>query len=52
MKKLIASVLSTCVCVGVVSAGAPQPAKDLTDVNALKELEQDMGDAMVRADME
>ena len=52
MKKLIASVLYMCVCVGVVSAGLPQPSKDPTDVNALKELEQDMGDAMVRVDMD
>ena len=50
MKKLIAPVLSTCVCVGVVLAGSPQPSKDPTVVNALKQLEQDMGDAMVRVD--
>ena len=52
MKKLIAPVLSTCVCVGVVLAAAPQPSKDPTVVNALKELEQDMGDAMVRRDLD
>jgi ketosteroid isomerase-like protein len=52
MKKLIASVAFACVCVGVVLAGAPQPSKDPTVVNALKELEQDMGDAMVRVDMD
>jgi len=50
MKTLIAPVLSTCVCVGVVLAGSPQPSKDPTVVNALKQLEQDMGDAMVRVD--
>src|ERR1700730_3730484 len=50
MKKLIAPVLSTCVCVGVVLAGSPQPSKDPTVVKALKQLEQDMGDAMVRVD--
>jgi ketosteroid isomerase-like protein len=52
MKKLIAPVLSTCVCVGVVLAAAPQPSRDPTVVNALKELEQDMGDAMVRVDID
>jgi ketosteroid isomerase-like protein len=51
MKKLIAAVLSTCVCVAVVFAGPPQPSKDPTDVNAVKQLEQDMGDAMVRLDI-
>ena len=52
MKKLIVPVLSTCVCVGVVLAGAPQPSKDPTVVNALKELEQEMGNAMVRVDID
>jgi ketosteroid isomerase-like protein len=52
MKKLIAPVLSTCVCAGVVLAGAPQVSTDPTVVNAIKQLEQDMGDAMVRADID
>ena len=52
MKKLIAPILSTCVCAGVVLAAAPQPSQDLTVVNALKQLEQDMGDAMVRVDID
>jgi ketosteroid isomerase-like protein len=52
MKKLIAPVLSTCVCAGVVLAGAPQASTDPTVVNAIKQLEQDMGDAMVRADID
>jgi ketosteroid isomerase-like protein len=52
MKKLIAPVLFTGVCVGVVLAGPPQPSNDPTDVNALKQLEQDMGDAMVRVDID
>jgi ketosteroid isomerase-like protein len=51
MKKLIAPVLSTCVCVGVVLASPPQPSTDPTDINAVRRLEQDMGDAMVRLDM-
>jgi ketosteroid isomerase-like protein len=52
MKKLIAPILCTCVCAGVVLAGAPQPSNDPAVVNALKQLEQDMGDAMVRADID
>jgi len=52
MKKLIASVLFACVCVGLVLAGSPQPSKDPTVVNALKELEQAIGDAMVRVDID
>jgi ketosteroid isomerase-like protein len=52
MKKLIAPVLFTCVCVGVVLAGPPQPSKDPTAVNTVKQLEQDMGDAMVRVDID
>jgi ketosteroid isomerase-like protein len=52
MKKLIMPVLATCVCVGVAWAGPPQPSKDPTDINAVTQLEQDMGDAMVRADID
>jgi ketosteroid isomerase-like protein len=52
MKKLVAPVLSTCVCVGVVLAGPPQPSRDPTAVNTVKQLEQDMGDAMVRVDID
>ena len=51
MKRLIAPVLSTCVCVGVVLADPPQPSTDQTDINAVRRLEQDMGDAMVRVDI-
>jgi ketosteroid isomerase-like protein len=32
-------------------AGPPQPSTDLSAVNAIKQLEQDMGDAMVRVDL-
>jgi ketosteroid isomerase-like protein len=52
MKTLIAPVLSTCVCVGVVLAAPAQPSEDPTAVNAVKQLEQDMGDAMVRVDID
>jgi ketosteroid isomerase-like protein len=52
MKKLIAPILTTCVCVGVVLANTPQPTKDPTVVNAVLQVEQDMGDAMVRVDID
>jgi ketosteroid isomerase-like protein len=52
MKKLIAPVLFTCVCVGVALATSPQPSNDPTVVNDLKQLERDMGDAMVRVDID
>jgi ketosteroid isomerase-like protein len=35
----------------VVLAGAPQPSTDPSVANALRQLEQDMGDAMVRGDV-
>jgi ketosteroid isomerase-like protein len=52
MKNLTALLLSTCGCIGVVSAGSPQPSTDPTVINAVKQLEQDMGDAMVRVDID
>jgi uncharacterized protein (TIGR02246 family) len=52
MNKLIVPVLFACVCVGVVLANSPQPSKDAAAVNAIKQLEQDMGDAMVRRDLD
>ena len=52
MKNLTALLLSTCGCIGVVSAGSPQPSTDATVINAVKQLEQDMGDAMVRVDID
>jgi len=52
MKKLIAVVLFACVAVGLVLADSPRPSNDPTVVNTLKQLEQDMGDAMVRGDID
>src|SRR5262245_32462234 len=52
MEKLTASILAVVVCVGVVWAASPQPSKDPGVVSDLKQLEQDMGDAMVRADID
>jgi ketosteroid isomerase-like protein len=51
MNKLIAPVLSS-VCIGVVLAGPLKPPKDPAVVCAIKQLEQDMGDAMVRVDID
>ena len=45
------TVLSTCLGIGVTLAGSPQPSQDAGVVNAVKQLEQDMGDAMVRGDI-
>jgi ketosteroid isomerase-like protein len=50
MKKLIVPLLSG-VCVAVAFAGAPRPSNDPSDVNAVKQVEQDMGDAMVHGDI-
>jgi ketosteroid isomerase-like protein len=52
MKNLIVPLLSTCLGVGVVLAGPPQPSSDPSEVNALRQLEQEMGDAMVHLDVE
>ena len=52
MKNLTVLLLSTCGCIGVVLAGSPQPSKDPAVVNTLKQLEQDMGDAMVHVDID
>jgi ketosteroid isomerase-like protein len=52
VKKLIAPILCMCVGAGVALAGPPQPARDRMVVNVLEQLEQDMGDAMVRVDID
>jgi len=52
MNKLIASVLFASACTGLVLADPPQPSGDPTVVNSIKQLEQDMGDAMVRMDID
>jgi ketosteroid isomerase-like protein len=51
MKSLIVPVLCTCICVGVVLANPPQPSNDPAAVSALRQLEQDIGVAMVRVDI-
>jgi ketosteroid isomerase-like protein len=45
------TVLSTCLGIGVALAGSPQPSQDAGVVNAVKQLEQEMGNAMVRGDI-
>jgi ketosteroid isomerase-like protein len=52
MKNLIAPVLTTCLWITVALADAPRPSNDANVVSALKQLEQDMGDAMVRVDID
>jgi ketosteroid isomerase-like protein len=53
MKRLIGCVLVAAACAGVVSAGSAQTQwNDPAVVQALKQIEQDMGEAMVAADIE
>ena len=53
MEKVIASVLFACVCVGLVLASSPEaPSKGPTVVDTLKQLERDLGDAMVAVDID
>src|SRR5690242_9223896 len=51
MKKLVGTVLLTCACVGPILAEAPQ-SKDPVVINAVKQVGQDMGDAMVDGDID
>ena len=46
------TVLLICVGTEVALAASPQPSRDAGVVNAVKQLEQDMGDAMVRVDID
>jgi ketosteroid isomerase-like protein len=46
------TVLFICVGTGVALAASPQPSADAGVVSAVKQLEQDMGDAMVRVDID
>jgi len=52
MKTLIASIMFTFLGVGVSAAQPPKPSQDPADISAIKQLEQDMGDAMISLDME
>jgi ketosteroid isomerase-like protein len=52
MDKLIKLVMCTGLCVGVAWAGSPQPTNDPAVLNAVKQVELDMGEAMVRVDLD
>lgn len=53
MKTIIASALVACACIGSASANASEASSsDATDVAAIKQLGQDMGDAMVAEDVD
>src|ERR1700722_17360457 len=52
MNKLIASMLLSFACGGAVLAGPPEPSNDPAAVNAIRQLETDMGTAMVRVDLD
>lgn len=52
MNKLIVPVLSMCAGVGLALADTPQPSRDQAVVNAVKQVEEEMGDAMVRRDLD
>src|SRR4051795_2136965 len=51
MNHLIVPILSLCVGVGVVLADAPMPSQDQSVVNTIKNLEEEMGQAMIRRDI-
>jgi hypothetical protein len=51
MKKLVGTVLFSCVCAGLILADPPKPsAKDASVADTLKQLEQDFGDAIKAVD--
>jgi ketosteroid isomerase-like protein len=50
MKSLLAPILLA-LSISTAWAEPPQPSNDPSPVNAIKQLEQDMGDAMVRVDL-
>jgi ketosteroid isomerase-like protein len=52
MNKLIAPILCLSAYVGLAFADVPQPSNDPAAVDAIKKLEVDMGDAMVRVDLD
>jgi ketosteroid isomerase-like protein len=53
MKKIVETILFTCVCAGLVLAEAPKTqSKDPVVIDAVKQVGQDMGDAMVAGDID
>ena len=51
MNNLIVPIISLCVVAGVVLADTPMPSQDQTVVNAIKNLEEEMGQATIRRDI-
>ena len=52
MKRFITSIVFGLVGVGVGAAQPPRASQDPTDIAAIKQISQDMGDAMVRVDID
>jgi ketosteroid isomerase-like protein len=52
MKQIVASIVCAFVGVGVSVAQPPEASQDPTDIAAIKQLAQDMGDAMVHVDID
>ena len=52
MKLLMVSIVFAIVGVGVSAAQPPKPSQDPADIAAIKQISQDMGDAMVRVDID
>jgi ketosteroid isomerase-like protein len=52
MKSLITSIVFAFVGVGISAAQPPKASQDPADIVAIKQISQDMGDAMVRADID
>jgi ketosteroid isomerase-like protein len=52
MRTLITSIAFAVVGVGISAAQPPKASQDPADISAIKQLEQDMGDAMVRVDLD
>ena len=52
MKKIVTSIVLALIGVGVSAAQPPKASQDPADISAIKQLEQDMGDAMVRLDLD
>ena len=52
MKRIITSLVFGLIGVGVSAAQLPKASQDPTDIAAIKQVSQDMGDAMVRVDID
>lgn len=52
MKRLITTLAFGFIGIGVSAAQPPKASQDATDIAAIKQISQDMGDAMVRVDID